>query len=206
MSGFRFGLVVRSKCNEAGQFAAVVCVTDYGIEPGRSKLWNYIVSGSRFAIDAPGINNREGGLDLWKRGASGYLCWDTVVHAHTRGDWSGKRVANGWAEPFTTFANGALSFLYPPRRDGSVPTEPDFTVTPSLRLEAHREAFDDYEYAWLLDRAMRAAEQAGRDVSVAKAIFADVERFFHNSNLWSQNDAWFLELRERMARAIVELQ
>jgi len=180
--------------------------TDYGIEPERSKLWNYVVHGTRFVIDAPGINNREIGLDLWKRGASGYVCWETLLHSHTRGDWQDRQVDNVWLEPFTSFGNGALSFLYPPRRDGSFPKEPDFTVTPSLRLEVHREAFDDYEYAWLLDQAMQKAREAGRDVSAAEAIFADIERFFHNSNLWSQNDAWFLDLRERMARAIVDLQ
>ena len=180
--------------------------TDYGIQPERAKLWNYVVHGTRFAIDAPGINNRQIGLDLWKRGASGYVCWETLLHSHTRGDSQHRQVDNVWLEPFTSFGNGALSFLYPPCRDGTRPKEPDFTVTPSLRLEAHREGFDDYEYAWLLDQAMQAAQKAGKDVSAAEAIFADIQRFFHNANLWSQNDAWFLELRERMAREIVGLR
>ena len=180
--------------------------TDYGIAPDPRKLWNYVVTSARFAIDAPGINNRQIGLDMWQRGGSGYLCWDTVVYHHTRADFANARGRNPWSHPFTTFANGGLSFFYPPRRDTQYPAGPDFTVTPSLRMEIHREGVDDYEYAWLLERAMRAAEQAGTDVSAARAVFADVRRFFHNANLWSQNDAYFLELRERMAEAIERLQ
>ena len=34
----------------------------------------------------------------------------------------------------------------------------------------------------------------------------DISRFFYNGVQWSQNDAWYLELRERIAGAIVELR
>lgn len=179
--------------------------TDYGIKPDRSKLWNYIVTSSRFAIDAPGINNREIGLDLWQRGASGYLCWETFLYIHNRGSFQGELVNNVWTKPYTTFANGGMSFFYPPRHDGSLPQKQDFTITHSLRMELHREGVDDYEYAWLLDKAMQAAEDNGKDVSEAKAIFRDIKRLFYNYNLWSQNDTWLLDLRNRMAREIESL-
>ena len=34
----------------------------------------------------------------------------------------------------------------------------------------------------------------------------DISRFFPSTVHWSQNDAWFLELRERIARAIEGLR
>ena len=50
------------------------------------------------------------------------------------------------------------------------------------------------------------AEKAGKDVSGAKVVLADIDRLSHNSVHWSQNDAWYLNLRDRMARAIVALR
>ncbi len=181
--------------------------TDYNIPHTRQKIWNYIVGSSRFAIDAPGVNNRMIGLDLWKRGVGGYLCWDTFIYQHNYGDSESRlgHSGNPWTDPYTRLGNGALSFFYPPRRDGSFPETPDFTVTPSLRMELHREGVNDYEYAWLLDQAMQDAAKSGKDLAGAQAIMNDIRRFFHNSVLWSQNDAWFIELRARMAAAITEL-
>ena len=34
----------------------------------------------------------------------------------------------------------------------------------------------------------------------------DSSRFFASNTHWSQNDAWYLDLRNRMARAIVTLK
>jgi hypothetical protein len=166
--------------------------TDYGIKPDRQKLWNYLVGSSRLVIDTPGINNRELGLDLWQRGAGGYLNWDTYIYEHAYGDRDGNTYGhsgNPWADPYTVYGNGALSFFYPPRRDGSFPDKADFTVTPSLRMEIHREAVNDYEYAWLLNNLVEKADKQGIDTSKAKAIADDLRRFFHNQALWSQNDA-----------------
>ena len=45
-----------------------------------------------------------------------------------------------------------------------------------------------------------------RSVSAGQAALADLERFFPDTLHWSQNDAWYLELRDRLAQAIVDLQ
>lgn len=183
--------------------------TDYKIRHTRRKIWNYIVDSARFAIDTPGVNNRMIGIDLWQRGVGGYLCWETFLYRHNYGDSESNlgRSGNPWTDPYTRLGNGALSFFYPPRQDGSFPETPDFTVTPSLRMELHREGVNDYEYAWLLEQAMERAAKAGnRDLSSAKAVMDDIRRFFYNSIHWSQNDAWLIDLRTRMAAAIVGLE
>ena len=48
-----------------------------------------------------------------------------------------------------------------------------------------------------------AGRKAGRDVSEGATVLNDIRRFFSSNTHWSQNDAWYLELRDRMARAIV---
>ena len=174
--------------------------TDHGIERSREKLWPYLVVSSRLAIDTPGINNRIVGLDIFNRGGSGLLIWETTGWDHLYG---GSR--NPWQDPYTRHANGSLAYFYPPKKDG-LPTEPDLTITPSLRLETYREAIDDYEYARMLEDLVVAGRQAGRDVSKGEAVLNDIKRFFASNTHWSQNDAWYLELRDRMARALVMLK
>ena len=174
--------------------------TDHGIEPNREKLWPYLVASSRLAIDTPGINNRIVGLDIFNRGGSGLLIWETTGWDHLYG---GSR--NPWQDPYTRHANGSLAYFYPPTKD-RLPRGPDLTITPSLRLETYREAIDDYEYARLLEDLVVAGRQAGRDVSPGEAVLDDIQRFFASNTHWSQNDAWYLELRDRMARAVVMLK
>lgn len=174
---------------------------DYDIEEEPEKLWNYAVYGSRLCIDTPGINNRILGLDLFNRGASGYLVWEVFGWY----EWYDAD-PNPWKDPYCRMGNGVLSYFYPPRRDGSKPDEPDFTITPSIRVLTHRLAVQDYEYAWLLRNLIESARGKGADVSEAEATLEEISRFFENSNHWSQNDAWFLTLRERMAEAITGLQ
>lgn len=174
--------------------------TDHELERSRDKLWPYIVTSSRLAIDTPGINNRIVGLDIFNRGGSGLLIWETTGWDHLYGD-----SRNPWQDPYTRHANGSLAYFYPPKGDG-LPSEPDITITPSLRLETYREAIDDYEYARLLEDLVAAGRKAGRDVSEGDAVLNDIKRFFASNTHWSQNDAWYLEMRDRMARAIVLLK
>ncbi|GAG71456.1 unnamed protein product, partial [marine sediment metagenome] len=173
--------------------------TDYDITPARRKLFPYVVTTARSAIDAPGINNRMIGLDVFNRGGGGYLIWDTFVWDHPYSDFVQQHgiLNNPWIDPYGRHANGALSFFYPPLKNG-FPSEPDFAITPSLRVMAFREAVDDFEYAYILEKLIEKAEKQNVDVSKAKAVLAEISRFFHNSVHWSQNDAWYLDLRDRM--------
>ena len=70
----------------------------------------------------------------------------------------------------------------------------------------YRESVDDYEYARLLEDLIAAGRRQEVDVTVGEAIVADIARMFPGSVEWTLNDAWYLELRDRMARAIVDLK
>jgi len=70
----------------------------------------------------------------------------------------------------------------------------------------YRESVDDYEYARILEDLIIQGKKKGIDVSEGKRVIKDIDRFFYNSVHWSQNDAWYLELRDRMANAIVNLK
>jgi len=174
--------------------------TDHKLPRSREKLWPYLVTSSRLAIDTPGINNRVVGLDIFNRGGSGLLIWETTGWDHLYGD-----SRNPWQDPYTRHANGSLAYFYPPKGDG-LPSKPELTITPSLRLETYREAIDDYEYARILEDLVAAGRQAGRNVSEGEAVLQDIQRFFASNTHWSQNDAWYLDLRDRMARAIVTMK
>jgi hypothetical protein len=173
---------------------------DYAIERDRKNLWLYLVSTSRLAIDTPGINNRIFGLDVFRRGGSGILCWELFVWEHLYGESK-----NPWVNPYTDHANGSLAFFYPPSRDGAS-KKPDWTITPSLRLESFRQAVNDYEYAFMLENLVKDCNEKDLEVENAESVLSDVRRLFSEDTHWSQNSAWYLDLRKRMAEAIVELK
>ena len=175
---------------------------DYKIPRDRRKLWCYIVTTSRIAIDTPGINNRVLALDVFQRGGSGALMWESFGWDHLYGGAS-----NPWEDPYTRHANGSLAFFYPPRRaEGTDKGKPDFSITPSLRLSTFHESVDDFEYARILEDLVKAGLKKSVDTRGAERALSDIRRFFPENTNWSQNDAWFLELRERLAREIVTLQ
>ena len=182
-------------------FAVKYFFTDYDIAPDRDKLWNYAVKTSRLAIDVPGINNRMIALDIFNRGGSGLSVWDTIF-------WGSiyEHHPNPWEDPYSVWGNGAVSYFYPPNREHGASSEPDFTVTPSLRVMTFRESVDDYEYARILENFVIQGKKKGVDVSEAEQVIKDIDRFFYNSVQWSQNDAWYLDLRDRMAAAIVDMK
>lgn len=173
---------------------------DYQIPRDRRKLWCYIVATSRIAIDTPGINNRVLALDVFQRGGSGALLWESFGWDHPYGD-----SMDPWEDPYTPHGNGSLAFFYPPRRSSDAKTA-DFTITPSLRLAAFRESVDDFEYARMLEDLVRVARRQAVPAQDAEQTLADIQRFFPENTNWSQNAAWFLELRERLARQIVALR
>ncbi|MBM79107.1 MAG: hypothetical protein CMJ78_00755 [Planctomycetaceae bacterium] len=173
--------------------------TDHEVKRSREKLWPYLVTSSRLAIDTPGINNRIVGLDIFNRGGSGLLIWETTGWDHLYGN-----SRNPWQDPYTRHANGSLAYFYPPKGDG-LSSKPVFTIIPSLRMETYREAIDDYEYARILESLVADGRKVGVNVSEGEAVLKDIKRFFASNTHWSQNDAWYLDLRDRMARAIVSV-
>ncbi|MBL4702056.1 MAG: DUF4091 domain-containing protein [Phycisphaeraceae bacterium] len=173
---------------------------DYNISRNRKSLWQYYVVSSRLAIDAPGINNRITGLGIFRRGASGLLIWETFGWQHMYGESQ-----NPWKDPLTVHANGSLAYFYPPSRSGPA-SKPNWTITPSLRLETFRESVTDYDYAMMLEELMTQAKAKNIDTSNANVVRNDIDRLFNGHTNWTQNDAWYLDLRQRMADAIVTLR
>ena len=176
---------------------------DYDVPRDRNRLWSYAAYSSRLGINVPGMSNRQIGLELFHLGGSGYVIWDTLMWHHHYGDQDDPH--NPWQEPHASLANGALAYFYPPQRDG-LAVNPDLRITPSLRVMTFREAVDDFEYAYLLEGLVADAERAGVTVPAARRVLDDIERMFPNSVSWSLNDAWYLELRQRMAHAIENLR
>ena len=167
----------------------------------RDRLWNHGIGTSRFTIDVPGINNRIIGLDVFNRGGSGFQLADGVIF-----DLSGMGGAsNPWIDPTSPWGNAWASYFYPPRKDGPSKT-PDYTIIPSLRVMTFRESVEDYDYAIILEDLIAAGRKKGVDVSKGEAVIKDIERFFYSPVHWSQNDAWYLDLRNRMAQSIVRLK
>ena len=70
----------------------------------------------------------------------------------------------------------------------------------------YREGVNDYEYAWLLEDLIRKAEAKGVSASYEKTVLNDISRYFYNNVHWSQNDEWYLDLLDRIAKAIVDLK
>ncbi len=174
--------------------------TDYGNPPSREKLLPYLVYTSRLNIDAPGINNRLVGFDVFRRGGSGILDWEIALYNPNRPEGS----QNPWSEPYA-LDNGAICYFYPPSRYGAA-DKPDFTVTPSLRLELLREAVDDFEYGVMLERLIREAKSQNIDTAGAERLLAGLSAFFNNAVIWSQNDVYLDTVRTGIAREIENLK
>ena len=63
-----------------------------------------------------------------------------------------------------------------------------------------------YEYARILEELIAQADAKGIDTAKNKAVIGDIARYYPSSVEWSLNDAWYLDLRDRMARAIEDLR
>jgi hypothetical protein len=113
------------------------------------------------------------------------------------------RSRNPWTEPLG-YCNGGTAYFYPPLTN-EYPTEPDYTVTPSLRLELLREAVDDFDYASLLEKMVEKAETKKIDCSNAEKIFREIDSLFENAVSWSLNDQQLNRLRQRIADEIETL-
>jgi len=174
--------------------------TDYSIPEDRSKFMPYIAYSSRITTDAPGITNRIVGFDIFHRGGSGLLDWEIL--AWHMGNREG-RSRSPWTEPLG-YCNGGTAYFYPPLTDG-YPAEPDYTVTPSLRLELLREAVDDFDYAYLLEKTVEKAKARKIDCSGAEKLFREIDGLFDNAVTWSLNDQQLNRLRERIAEEIETL-
>lgn len=174
--------------------------TDYGISQERSAFMPYIAYSSRLCIDSPGITNRIIGFDVFRRGGCGVLDWE-ILSWHLVGKEA--RSVNPWTDP-QGYGNGGTAYFYPPTK-GYFPTQANYTVTPSLRLELMRDAAEDFDYAFMLEELVKKAKAKKIDCRSAEKTLAEINTLFYNSISWNINSAKLSQLREKIADEIVNL-
>jgi hypothetical protein len=172
------------------------CVDQEFLEEEQKKgneVWWYICCSSKHPypnclIDYPVLDSRVPFWMMFDAGVTGYAYW----------------TVNWWNEdPFANplsydKANGDGMFIYP-GKDGPID---------SIRWEATRDGFEDYEYLAILASRIKAAEAAGatgKALSEAKEALALVKRVATSRIEYEQDPSVLLEAREKVAVAIQAL-
>ncbi len=189
-------------------------------------VWWYICTGPKAPyvtefIDHPGTELRLWPWQSWQYGVEGILIWETV-YWNSDLVYPSPKLQNPWTDPMSYvtgygnpvgfvgyWGNGDGRFLYPPRRD------PEKEITPcldapinSIRWENLRDGMEDYEYFWMLEKAIQQAQaslakakllpEAKQLLEVPPEISQDLTHFTTDPRL-------LLKHRERIARMIERL-
>ena len=170
---------------------------------GKGKCWTYLTRSSILWIDAPGMTNRFWAPRNYAENSAGFAIWATNIW------WSAPKSPhkffNPWQNPHSTWGNGATAFFYPPVKDKDKLDKFDATVTPSLRLVLYREGMDDFDYAVLLENAVKKAGKNGKNTAEAEKLLAEFVRPFVTPQNWTLNSRNWQELRVRIAEMIEKL-
>jgi hypothetical protein len=157
------------------------------------QFWSYLCTGPKapwvtLFIDHPAVNLR---LWLWmsyKFGLKGILVWEAMYW--TSGNvFPEDRPQNPWADPMSYtsgygtaygeikyWGNGDGRFIYPPNRNVGV-DKTRYLCGPvnSVRWEMLREGLEDYEYLWLLERAVGGKDRKGGTKGTSLSAAASVD-------------------------------
>jgi hypothetical protein len=190
------------------------------------QVWWYICTGPKAPyltefIDHPGNELRLWPWQSWQYGVTGILVWSTIY-------WTSPLVfpepgqQDPWTDPMSYvsgyglpvghvgfWGNGDGRFLYPPRRPPGASNSPNLEdPINSIRWENLRDGMEDYEYLWLLAKAVERLEKAqptspllapARDLlKVPPAISTDLTHF-------NVDPRPLLQHRERIARMLEQL-
>jgi len=184
--------------NERSNYYEEYFFTEHNMDPRQVENWRYYTQSACLNIDSRGMNNRAIPVRNFFQHSTGYLYWASFIYEDpTRG------IQNPRIDPYAPWGNGSVSYFYPPGE--TLPAAPDFTITPSVRLEIMREGIDDYEYMILLDEWVDTAAANGIDTSTAVYLREEMHRMFSHSARWSVNDEYYLALREQIASEIERL-
>ncbi|MDH7502131.1 MAG: DUF4091 domain-containing protein [Verrucomicrobiota bacterium] len=149
------------------------------------EVWWYICTGPKAPyvtefIDHPGTELRLWPWQSWQYGVNGILIWATI-YWNSPVAYPPPQLQDPWKDPMSwvsgygtpvgtrnPWGNGDGRFLYPPRRDPNVSSEPclDGPIN-SIRWENLRDGMEDYEYFWLLKQRIERT-QTGRESSLVK--------------------------------------
>jgi len=172
------------------------CVDQEFLEEEQEKgneVWWYICCSAKHPypnclIDYPVLDSRVPFWMMYDAGVTGYAYW----------------TVNWWNEdPFANplsyaKANGDGMFIYP-GKDGPID---------SIRWEATRDGFEDFEYLALLAEKIKAAEVlglSGRILTEAKEALANVKNVASSRTEYAQDPSILLNARENVAVAIQKL-
>jgi hypothetical protein len=160
----------------------------------------YPMDHPNFFIEYPLLDERVTPWICWKYKANGFEYWSTTAWGANaakkpetkwpKSPW----VANGFGK-----YNGDGYLLYP--GDDSKPWS-------SIRFEALRDGFEDYEYLWMLDSLMKEAPATGKTrqaVEEAKALLS-LDALVKETGTYVTDESKYGPYRERVARAIITLR
>jgi hypothetical protein len=190
-------------------------------------VWWYICTGPKAPyvtefIDHPGTELRLWPWQSWQYGVSGILVWATIYWTSPLA-YPEPNVQDPWEDPMSwvtgygnpvglrsPWGNGDGRFLYPPRRDPNQSTEPclDGPIN-SIRWENLRDGMEDYEYFWLLQRAVERAETrkvSRKLIQQARALLTVPPEVSTDLTHFTTDPRPILKHRDKIAQMIERLQ
>ncbi len=157
-------------------------------------------------IDRPLMDSRMMGFLMWKYQITGILFWK-LNHG-----WSNKRnlEAPRYVYPDGRVVCGSGLLIYPDEKNNPVS---------SIRWEMFRDAFEDFEYLYMLDKLIKkqpgtaAAKQAAELIRTAcDTLVTNYEAYLENEGYgwkqtkWEFNAGKLRDFREKVAETIVKMK
>jgi hypothetical protein len=188
------------------------------------EFWSYLCTGPKapwvtLFIDHPAVNLR---IWLWmsyKFNLKGILVW-RANYWNSPTVFPREQVQNPWEDPMSYtvgygtpygqvlyWGNGDGRFLYPPNRK---PNEDrtKYLVGPvnSVRWEILREGVEDYEYFWLLEKAVRNAPSGkSRLAEEGRRLLDFAPELFRSGQDYTKDPKVLLKHRNRIAAILEKL-
>jgi hypothetical protein len=190
------------------------------------EVWWYICTAPKAPyvtefIDHPGTELRLWPWQSWQYGVKGILIWATMYWTSPLA-YPEPTLQDPWSDPMSwvsgygnpvgyrsPWGNGDGRFLYPPRRDPNTSTEPclDEPIN-SIRWENLRDGMEDYEYFWLLQKAVERAETkkvSRKLVEQARALLTVPPEVSKDLTHFTTDPRPMLQHRDKIARMIERL-
>jgi Glycoside hydrolase 123, catalytic domain len=185
------------------------------------EFWSYLCTGPKapwitLFIDHPAVNLR---LWLWmsyKFGLKGILVWEAMYW--TSGNvFPADRPQNPWADPMSytsgygtaygevkCWGNGDGRFIYPPNRRVGADKEKYLSgPVNSVRWEILREGLEDYEYLWLLERAVKSAPEKHKALAGEGRKLLDLPAaLFTSGREYTKDPRVILDYRKKIGEAL----
>jgi len=188
------------------------------------EFWSYLCTGPKapwitLFIDHPAVNLRLWPWMSYAFGLKGILVWEAIYWT-SRNVHPAGRPQNPWTDPMSYtsgygtpygeiryWGNGDGRFLYPPnRRVGEDRTKYLGGPVNSLRWEILRDGLEDYEYLWLLERALENAPAKTRALQeAARKLLEITPAMFASGREYTKDPKVILEHRKKLGEAIEAL-